>query len=52
MLCGVERVSVKPRAIGRGRALQMSAEMCILPLRRPGSLPGVSLSWDQHDSEL
>ena len=52
MLCGVGRASVKPRAIGRARALQMRAEMCILPLRRPGGLPGVSLSWDQHDSEL
>lgn len=51
MLCGVGRASVKPRAIGRARALQMRAEMCILPLRRPGRLPGVSLSWDQHDSE-
>ena len=52
MLCGMGRASVKPRAIGRARALQMRAEMCILPLRRPGGLSGVSLSWDQHDSEL
>ena len=51
MLCDVGRAFVKPRAIGRARALQMRAEMCILPPRRPGRLPGVRLSWDWHDSE-
>ena len=52
-LCGMERVPgqmsgvngapVKPRASGRARALRIRADMCILPQRKPGRLPGVRI---------
>lgn len=51
--CGMERVPgqmsgvngapVKPRASGRARALRIRADMCILPQRKPGRLPGVRI---------
>lgn len=52
-LCGMEKVPgqmsgvkgapVKPRASGRARALRIRADMCILPQRKPGRLPGVRI---------